>query len=85
MEKVTEEAHLINSCGATTGQQLHLANTVMHPAIRYSMSIVPYSHLGQDPRPPLRPHELREKGEWFEPQGEHAAHDETERGIWGRR
>ena len=24
MEKVTEEAHLINSCGATTGQQLHL-------------------------------------------------------------
>jgi hypothetical protein len=36
MEKVTtEEAHLINSCGATTGQQLHLANTVMRPAIRY--------------------------------------------------
>jgi hypothetical protein len=43
MEKVTEEAHLINSCEATTGQQLHLANTVMRPAIRYSMSIVPYT------------------------------------------
>ena len=44
MEKVNEEAHLINSCGATTGQQLHLANTVMRPAIlRYSMSIVPYT------------------------------------------
>ena len=43
MEKVAEEAHLINSCGATTGQQLHLANTVMRPAIRYSMSIVPYT------------------------------------------
>jgi hypothetical protein len=41
MEKVTEEVHLINSCGATTGQQLHLANTVMRPAIRYSMSIAP--------------------------------------------
>jgi hypothetical protein len=38
-----------------------------------------------DPRPPLRPYELREEGEWSEPQGEHAAHDETERGIWGRR
>jgi hypothetical protein len=43
MEKVTEEAHLINSCGATTGQQLHLTNTVMRPAIRYSMSVVPYT------------------------------------------
>ena len=45
MEKVTEEAHLINSCGAIhhRATRLHLANTVMRPAIRYSMSVVPYT------------------------------------------
>ena len=43
MAKVTEEAHLINTCGATTGQQLHMVNTVMRPAIRYSMTVVPYT------------------------------------------
>jgi hypothetical protein len=43
MEKVTEEAYFINSCGATTWQQLNMVNTAMRPAIQYPMTVVPYT------------------------------------------
>jgi hypothetical protein len=37
-ERVTKEAHLIDTCGATTREKLHMTNTTM------MMSISPFGH-----------------------------------------